>query len=224
MTVPERFEVKPNSQQNAILLAVSCTVFSIIGLFMMGSGQPKAILGGVLGVVFFGGGGIVTVPKLLKRPVSIVLTREGLQQITLYGKSILYWRDIESVGIARLEGTKLVGLRLKNYDNYINNMSPELVNYWMNSLPYLKLLSFGTLVLEVPLDVPSFVKIWSVLKGHPNPVNALKSFGKVGNLVEAMLWSRQTYGYDILLSWADLDRSASEFIELLEQYRKAFTT
>jgi hypothetical protein len=58
------------------------------------------------------------------------------------------------------------------------------------------------------------------LKGEEDPGDLAKSFGKVGTLVESMLWSRQKFGYDVLWGWSDLDRSANDFAKLLDQYRE----
>jgi len=65
------------------------------------------------------------------------------------------------------------------------------------------------------------MKVWSALEGHGNPAETLRSFGKIGTIVEAMLWNREEYGYDILFGWGDLDRSAADFVQLLDQYRRA---
>ena len=48
---------------------------------------------------------------------------------------------------------------------------------------------------------------------------SLKGFGSVGNLAEALMWARKNYGYDLVLSWAELDRSAEKFAAFLEGYR-----
>ncbi|MBU6187648.1 MAG: DUF2982 domain-containing protein [Cyanobacteria bacterium REEB444] len=109
----------------------------------------------------------------------------------------------------------MVGLRLKTYDRYINNLSPQLAEFMTKSLPYLRFLAVST------LPISTSMKVWSALEGHGNPAETLRSFGKIGTIVEAMLWNREEYGYDILFAWSDLDRSAADFVQLLDQYRRA---
>jgi len=218
MNLPNYFEVKPKTKQNAILLCIICIAFSVIGFFMILSGDIKTVLAGLLAIVFFGGGGFLAIPKLLQRPISMILNHDGLKQITPSGTSLICWQDIETIGIARIYGNKMVGLRLITYDNYIKSMSPEFIDYFIKIMPSLKLVAFGASLL----DAPNSIKLWSVLENRPNPIEALRSFGKVGNLVEALLWNRKNFGYDICLAWSELDRPASEFIALLEQFHKAY--
>jgi hypothetical protein len=219
MNLPNYFEVKPKAKQNAILLSIICIAFSVSGVFLILSGDIKTVLAGFLVIVFFGGGGFFVIPKLLQRPISMILNHEGLKQITPSGTSFICWKDIESIGIARIYGNnKMIGLRLITYDNYINSMSPELIDYFIKIMPSLKLVALGTSLL----DFPNSLKLWSVLENRPNPVEALRSFGKVGNLVEVLLWNRKSFGYDICLAWSELDRPASEFISLLEQFHTAY--
>jgi hypothetical protein len=111
----------------------------------------------------------------------------------------------------------MVGLRLKTYDRYINSLSPQLAECMTKSLSYLKFFAVSSSFLPVPKSM----KLWSALKGQENPDEMLKSFGKIGTIVEAMLWNREKFGYDIFFGWTELDRSAAEFVQLLEQYHRA---
>jgi Protein of unknown function (DUF2982) len=216
----DSFEVRPKARRNSVLLALGCLVFTLGGLWMIVEGEGKDTLAGLLGVVFFGGGGLYAVPKMLRRNVSMVLTRRGIEQHTLYGVAHILWKDTERIGVASLFGNKVVGVRLSTYNNYLADMSPQLAGFMTRSLPYLKLLARATSLL----DAPAAVQLWSKLAGREDPSDALKDFGQVGNLAEALLWSRKTYGYDIVFTWADRDRSAERFVDLLEQYRKGAST
>jgi len=144
----------------------------------------------------------------------MVLTREGMEQITPYGKAYIPWSDVEKLGVISQYANKMVGIRLSNYDAYVRSMSPEMTQFLQKSLPYMKLLARGASMLSVP----DATKLWSKLEGNPDPKDALKAFGKVGSFVETLMWSREQYGYDILLAWSDRDRSASEFADLLRAY------
>jgi hypothetical protein len=190
-----QFEVRPKMRRNAILVALGCGVSTIVGFLTIFSG--KGILIGFLAVIFFGGGGLYAIPKMLRRDVSMVLSFQGLQLRWPQGQAFVPWADVEQVGIVSIASSKGVGIRLRSYDRYLNDMSPELAEFSVKRLPYLKLVSRAACLLGAP------------------------SFGNVGTLAEALMWSRANLGYDLVLPWADLDRPAEKFIDLLEGYRNA---
>jgi len=213
--VADRLEIKPKTGRNVLLLVLGCSFFTIAGLYMMSTGEPQNVGAGLLSVVFFGGGGLIMGPRLLRRKVSMVLTREGMEQITPYGKAYIGWHDVEKLGLVSIYANKMVGIRLLNYDAYVQSMSPEMTEFIRKNLPYMKLLARGTSLLSVP----DACALWSKLEGNPDPKDALKSFGKVGSFVETLIWNRQQYGYDVLLAWQDRDRSAPALLDLLQAYR-----
>lgn len=206
------FEVRPKARRNAILLAAGCGVFTIGGLWMIFSSEE--ILAGFVAVIFFGGMGLYSIPKILRRDVSMVLSSQGIEQRWPQGSAFIPWADVEKVGIVSMFSNKMVGIRLRSYDRYLNDMSPELAEFCVKNLPYLKLLARATSLL----DAPAPIALWSKLEGT-DVSEALKGFGQVGNLAEALMWARANNGYDLTLSWAELDRSAEKFVALLEEYR-----
>jgi hypothetical protein len=208
-----RFEVRPKTRQNAILLGVGCGLFTLAGVFIIAVGSSTMdFLAGILSIVFFGGAGLLTIPKLLRREVSMVLTHQGIEQITLYGTATIQWKDVEKIGGYDQGGSKLVGIRFKTYDGYLAGMSPELAGTLQKSLPYLKVLTGAALLAEITSG-----QLWSSLDDVKTGLQ-LEDFGQVGSLAQAMYWSRKVSGYDITFSWADLDRPADQFVKLLEQY------
>jgi hypothetical protein len=207
-------EIRPKTRRNALLLGVGCAAFTVMGLtLVMFAG---AVYVGLLAILFFGGGGLWALPKLLRRKVSMRLTGEGLHQCYEQGTTHIPWFDVEKVGIISMFGNKMVGVRLKTYDRYLGEMSPALAEFMRRHLPYLKWLARATSLLPVPASTG----VWSRLEGH-DVSEDLKSLGAVGDLAELLLWARTRYGYDITLSWAELDRSAEDFVALLEGYRTA---
>jgi hypothetical protein len=210
-------EIRPKSLRNGILAVLGCSIFTIGGAFMLASGEPKTMLAGLLSIVFFGGFGLFSIPKIMRRKISFVLTSDGLKQVAPAGSAYIAWSDIESIGVVSIFRTRLVGVRLKTYDRYIASVSPEMADFFRKSLPAMKVIARATSFL----DVPDAVKLWSTLAGKEDPADVLKSFGKTGTFVEALLWNRTHYEYDLLWGWSDIDRSAHEFAGLLEQYRVA---
>jgi len=211
---PERLDIKPKTARNVVLLVLGCSLFTVAGFYLMSMGEPQNIAVGLLCILFFGGGGLIMIPKLLRRKVSMVLTREGMEQITPYGNAHVRWSDVEKVGMVSIFANKMVGIRLRNYDAYVHSMSPEMTEFLRKTLPYMKLIARATSMLSLP----EACKLWSQLEGSADPKEGLKAFGKVGSYVEALLWSRQQYGYDVLFAWQDRDRSAEALLDLLQSY------
>jgi hypothetical protein len=140
--------------------------------------------------------------------------------MTVVGTAMIPWQDIETIGSTRIQAHKMIGIRLKKYDGYINNMSSELADLINKSLPLVRLASIGISFLNIPI----YAKALAAFEGRENPARTLRKIGRVGNLAESMIFCRQTYGYDILFAWTELDRPASEFIKLLESYRTAWSS
>jgi hypothetical protein len=222
-SIVDRFEVKPN-KRNVALFALSLSILTLIGLWLLVTGED--FVDGFFIAAISGGLGLYVIPKLLRRNISMVLTREGIEQITKNGTAIIFWNDIEQIGIveyspgiiwSKIFPIKMVGLRLSSYGNYLANMSPQLAESITKSLPYLKVKT-KVASLEHYIDIEA--KLWSKLTGQEDPHKMIMSLGRVGSLVDLLLWRRKTYGYDIMFAWSDIDRPAGEFVDLLEQYRK----
>lgn len=147
----------------------------------------------------------------------MVLTDEALEQVTHWGTAMIPWNDVEQIGVAQQYGNKFVGIRLRTYDRYVASLSPDTVEAFTKYLPYTK----GLVRATAYLDTPKVVELWSTFRGYDDPKEALKNFGKVGTLVEGLLWVREATGYDVLFAWVDLDRPVEQFVALLEQYRGA---
>jgi hypothetical protein len=214
-----RIEIKPKPIRNGILAILGCSIFTIGGAFMLASGEKANMYVGALSIVFFGGGGLYSIPKIMRRKLSFVLTSDSLQQVAPVGTAQIAWSDIEKIGTVSLFGTHLAGVRLKTYDRYIASMSSDMADTFHKTLPALKAISRAVSLADMPYAVA--IQIWSAFKGKDEPADVLKSFGKVGTYVEALLWNREHFGYDLVWGWSDRDRSAPEFAKLLEQYRAA---
>ena len=208
-TVSERFEVRPSAKRNSIIVGIGCALFTLASIAIIISGEN--ILAGVVGVAFFGLIGFWAVPKMWRRDVSMVLTRQGIEQKYAQGSTLIPWPDVEKIGIYRVARTKMVGIRLRSYDRYLGDMSPSVAEFASKGLSIMKLLARGASMVHVQ----GGVGLWMAAQGR-----SLKSFGKVGTLAESMMWSRENFGFDLGFAWSDLDRSPEAFVALLEQYRK----
>lgn len=219
MNTPQRFEVKPK-KRNYLLSLIASSFILFIGLAGFVVGIPATATNVLCGLflIAFGGVFMLISIKSMRRSTSMILDQNGLQQIMLVGLARIPWQDIESIGSTRVKAHKVIGIRLKKYDGYINNLSPELASFINKSLPFMRVAAVGTSFLDVPIAQ----QLLSAFEGREDPSETLKKLGEVGSLAESMILTRQTFGYDILIQWTELDRPASEFIKLLESYRSAF--
>lgn len=206
-------EIRPKVGRNVILVAILCIIFTLIGFAMLCSGEE--IFGGLMAILFFGGGGAYAVPTLLRRRVPMTLTPEGIAQRYPQGTAFIPWADIEQIGLMSIYSTELVGIRLKSYNRYLGSISPDLAAHIKKNLPHLKFFARAT---TEHLEAPDMLEDWSKREGHAG-AETLESFGKVKDFAEALLWSRNQYGFDIMFSWVELDRSPKAFAQLLEEYR-----
>jgi len=213
----ETLEIRPRSVRNGLLLG-AILIFALAGgVAALISGTPASMgLGAV--VILVCGPVLFLVPKMMKRKVSMVLTAGALEYTGAWGTTQLPWADVEKFGLVDSNSTLAVGARLSSYDRYLASVSPEMAAKLLKLIPFVKVAGLAVTSVKMPYD--QYTKIWSALSGKETLADQLKSFGKVGNYAEVILWNRQHYGYDLLWSWGDMDRSAKEFLVLLETYRK----
>jgi hypothetical protein len=206
-TAPEAIEIRPKAGRNALLLGLACAAFTAAGVYLVVGGED--VFAGLLAIVFFGGGGAWATPKIARRSVTLALTPTHLEQRFAEGSVRIPWSDVESVGIVNISSAKMVGIRLAAYDGYLESMSPALAAAITRRLPVAKMVAQAASLL----DAPEGAKL--ILKGGPE---ALKSVAEVRDLAGALLWSRTHFGYDLTLTWAELDRPRDAFVALLRSY------
>jgi len=195
-------------------MALGCGMFTVSGLWLIfNSGSTAEVGAGLLSVIFFGGGGLYAIPKIVRRKFTMILSADGIRQQYAQGTTFIPWADVEKIGLIKIFGNKLVGIRLRTYDQYLNNMSPELAEFTLKTLPYMRLMAKATTLL--PTRVP--LELWSAFEGNDHQ-GLLSNFSKVRNLAEALMCTRTGYGYDLAFAWSELDRSLDKFAALLEDY------
>jgi hypothetical protein len=210
------FEIKPKSVRNGLLAGAGCLLFVIAGGYIMSSGKPEDMLAGGLGVVFFGGVGLI-IPMIMLRKVSFVLNSYGIQQIGAKGRAFIGWDDIEKIGVVSMYSNRFVGVRLKSYDNYLASVTPEMANFFRKGLPVMKLVARATSLVDLPGGAAT--KVVTTLIGTEDTSDVLKSVASIESYTDSLAWNRKHFGYDLLWGWSDRDRSAKKFAALLEEYR-----
>lgn len=151
-----------------------------------------SVSGFITGVlgVAFFGGGTVLV-AVNARTRRLVLTPEGFE----HGGTIP-WADVESVEVVKSPATMVV-LRLHSYDRYLASQTPEGTREAVRTIRFLK----------------PFMHVFRMIP-------SMRRYTEVQGQADELRWNRETYGFDIGISPAWLDRSPRAFAELVERYRR----
>ncbi|MCW8346994.1 DUF2982 domain-containing protein [Vibrio sp. ZSDZ65] len=158
---------------------------------------------------------------LVKSRVTFTLTATHFQQHMFKGGWALRWSDIERIGICshHHDGwhTPLpwIGLRINNYQAYLNAICPRIATDLLLSqraLLYLGLqqTSPQTTFEDIVLDSTPFID-----------TDGCEYHGLMAMLANRMTYQREFFGYDIFISEADLDRSGEKFVGLTRRYLAA---
>jgi len=213
----EHLEIKPKRKVLALFLILACVGMSVLALWMMAqeeAGEGELIVG-LICLLFFGWYGLTRSIKAYRRNTSLVLTPEHLEIISIYGKSKIPWDDVEKVDVhAQMIGGQLVGIRLKTYENYLENMSDEMADALMKDISYGKLFLGLNSLIKAPKETEPLLKAFGIEESK----KLLQDQGSIRNLVDMLIKTREKYGFDLFFTFWDLDRSATAFSRLLRKY------
>jgi hypothetical protein len=223
--LPPRLEVRPKVLRNLVFFLGAWVVMVGASIFLILYEKGGIVVwgAGLVGLLFFVPVGLygllVVFPGQLKRPVSLVITFTGLERHTENGTAFIPWQDVAEIGILKVSGNHLLGLRLSSYDHYLNNLTAPVAHDFNRTTAISKMLH-RLIGMGSSWNDHEARELWSRLAGTADLAGALKETGDLGALAEMHLISRQTWGYDLLFAWSDLDRPAKKLAVLLEAYRQ----
>jgi hypothetical protein len=117
----ERLVIRPRSGRLVTYL-VGIVAFVVLGGWLVVSGGVVAKVFGVLGILFFGGGGLVMVVGAVRHGLAkLTLTPAGVE---LTAGGTVPWEDVEAVGVVT-RPTTVVWLRLGSYDRYLASLPAD---------------------------------------------------------------------------------------------------
>ncbi len=198
-------EIQPNRLQKGLKYAALLALILSVSVYLFFVGSVFARLLGVISILFFGVGGGFALWKMvsLKGP-RFVLSAEGLRMRGVPGDALVPWTDVESAGVATIAHNKMPGLRLKSYEGYIRNLTPEGVAFMKRGLRFLKVSSFAMGAVALRPE--------------------LLSLSGAKEIAEVLSWNRGHCGFDLSFSSFELDRPVDDFVKLLEEFRIRYGT
>lgn len=206
----ERFEVRPRRRHLAVA-ALAALAFVALGLTLIafGGGLPERAVG-VVSVVFFGGLAGPALWMAARRRATLVLLPAGLElQAPGIRPRLVPWQDIEAIGVVEVAGQQFTTVRLLRYDAVIASLTDAEARKLMRRFGALRTVGraaifVGAANLEDPGDL----------------VRELSGSQGVTTFADALALQRRKHGADLMFGWAERDRPAREFAELLDSYRR----
>lgn len=226
----QSLEIAPREKKHWFLLIVS-VAFTGLLLYRLYLEQPIRNTVILLPLAVF------TAMLLLKRfgttkTVSLTVDPEGMSFHYKQGTSYISWFDIETIGASSYASKDIVGIRLKNYDRYLETMSPALMTYMIYERPYEGGLFFSWILMRfrlTPLGRRVFSRnpallvgqtpptLWSGFAGLDIPAG-FDRLGTLGFMVQTLLFSRLSTGYDLTIPSSEIDCPPKELVAILESY------
>jgi hypothetical protein len=194
----------PSTPKRALVIAGG-VAFTALGVFMLVSGPSVVeVVGAVLCIVFFGGGTVAFIVKLSRTTTALVLSPQGLHPMS---GGLVPWEDYEGVGLGRVSGTLVIGIRLRSYDSYIASLTPEQATVAARAGTVARLFGAATRSLTG--------------RGHAGSASLAKIPSSKEGLAGLLAWTRQTSGYDLTFSPMMFDRPAIQVVQAIAEYQAA---
>lgn len=118
-TLPIKIQGSPIRQAGYLVGAIA---FVILGAWLTGHQNPRAVIAGWAGVLFFGLCATFIAKQMATGGPRIVIDQNGIFDRT-NGLGTIEWRDVISVWVAELQGQKFLCLELRNPTEYLDRLS-----------------------------------------------------------------------------------------------------
>ncbi len=214
--------IKANSKRNGlvtVLLGITGLLVSVLWFSFM----PEALF---LAGIFLTSAAIVTLLigwfKLREPEFSMAITPEEVRYFHRLGNWQLSWDNVQRVdcprirrGIEHLE-LEAVGFKLKDYSPFLRAISPRLATHI--------LMEQRPLLLQQDEDNCQTGMCYGSDIFNDKPVileNGDQLTGVKAILANRMSQLRERLGFDVYIATSDLDRSATEFAQLLKQCQQS---
>jgi hypothetical protein len=190
-------------------------VFVGLGAWMMVAEDTGVVekAAGALGIAFFGWAAIIIVQMMRRGGATVVLRRDGVECAIVppyRTRKFIPWRDVQSVGISRVDRQKFNFVRLARVDDLVRQFSDaeaaQMLKVFRRTMGFA---GAAVIVTGANLDFDKGADTAELTKGGD----------AVASLAGVFRFNRQNFGGEICLSWPFRDRNAERFHELLTAWK-----
>ena len=213
--------VFPVSKLRLLGMALLCVPFVLGGIYMISESPDwRSVVMGWVAILFFGGGGLLTLWAKLREPAVLTLSAEGIKPAS---GGLILWDDFDAAGIGRIPaaggGTKVIGIRLKSYERFVKSFTPAELR---------RMRGAGTAARFTAAALPrvagrsmrsgSMQRSLGHLRSLPRQDAASLPLADVAGMLG---WSRGLCGWDVTISSMMFRGSADSVVRDIENYREA---
>jgi hypothetical protein len=190
LVIPLRFRNK--SRTLFKVTAIIAILFALAGLTALAdeSKEPdaKESIVAVVGVIFFGAGGVFTLYVIKKGAGSLTLSPDGLRVDCYQTLGFIPWENLEAVAITKAIGVKYLGLRLCNIAEFVETCDAHK--------PYdqEREFNFAQIIMRIMYSVKSLT-----MADKLNSVMGLSSMPDKPYGVDLYEYNRKNWSHHILL-------------------------
>lgn len=203
-----------------VLLVSVCFLFTLGGIVLLASGTIVQIMAGLISIGLFGVVGFVAVRKLWRQRTVLTLTRDGLRPQV---GGFIPWGDFDAVGTARIGGgpmggTKVIGIRLKRYENYLASFTPDQLKLILQGAKWGRVGGFAMLSQISPEDIAVTVSKLEISELDPGGLLSIPQ----KDVAAILKWAHDhSGGWDVTFSPLLFDRSSDRVVQEISSYHQA---
>ncbi len=218
--------IRAQSKSGGLTSLVAGGIALVIGAMIMLWLPPELRLAGI----FVISGAIVCMLigwfKIREPEHSLQLSKSSITYLHRHGSWQLGWNNIVRVDVPRIyrkmqhQPLAMIGIRIQDYDEFLANASPRLMNNILMEQRSLLIQAFKDQFREGTKSINDYAD-YLVEDTNFTSENGQKYTGLQAMFANRMLRMREGFGYDLFIGTTELDRSADEFVQLLKECKSA---
>lgn len=196
------------------LIAILVIIMVITGFYFLFTDTSLIDkLAGILTIILFGGFvGRAIYSTIVNGRGNIMITPSTLILNLPDCPTIpINWKDIDEFGIYETNGFKFTTIKLNNYNNLLNSLTPENAKIFLSKYRATNKIGKAT----VAFQLLNFEDVSDL-------INTLPASKDLKRLTSVLNFSRNKFNGEFLISWNLRDRGADEFAQYLEEKRKMY--
>lgn len=188
------------SKGRAIGLAVLCLLFTLAGVWMLGSDDFLTVIFGVASIGFFGVGGGYALFKMFRQGATLTADERGIHP---GNGGFVPWEHVGHIAATKTGGgASALGIQISDVPAYLASLTPEQRRQtW-----------------EWVRGITTAIRPLAAASGTPSP--ELEQLKGAEDLEQMMAWTREVSGgYDLTFAAMTLGKSVDRTADELTDYR-----